>query len=179
MRDHDPIIERWLKAENDGRDDAAEQALRAAFSGLPQTSPTAGFADRVLASIAAGVSTATPRTAAAFSPWWGRAATAACLLLAGLSAALSLSVVGSLARIIAPGEAIGVLVRGFVGLAGRIDDLLSLWHGWARLVDTVLLVASAPPVVVSLLTLTALSALTFRGLRRALVPYRSPDHVAA
>ncbi len=169
----DTILKRWLAAENDGRDAMAEQALRAVFSCLPQALPAAGFADRVL------VAVSRPAVGLPRLPWWSRATIAACLLLAGLAAALILPLAFSLTRIIAPGEAIGALVQGFVALASRVDELLSLWRVWARIVDTVLLIATAPPVVLSLLTLTVLSAFTFRGLKRALVAHRSSDHVPA
>ncbi len=169
------IFKHWLAAENNGRDAVAEQALRAIFSGLPEVLPAAGFSDRVLAAVAGA---AVRRGTGESLPWWSRAAIAACLLLAGLATALILPLAFSLVQIIDPGDAVGVVVQGFVALASRIDELLSLWHVWARIVELALVVATAPPVVLSLLTLTVLSALTFRGLKRALVPYRSPDHVS-
>jgi hypothetical protein len=172
MHEHDDIFETWLAAERDGRDAAAERALRGLFAALPPAVPAADFAGRVLA--AAGL----PRRFG-LDPWWSRAAVAACLLLAGLASALVLPLVVSLTAIVAPGEAVGALIEGWVALASRVDELLSLWHVWARIVETVMLIASAPPVVLSLLTLTVLSALTFRGLERALVTDRSPDHVPA
>ena len=85
----------------------------------------------------------------------------------------------SLGAVVAPGEAIGAVVQGWVAVVSRLDELLSLWRVWARIVETVMLIATAPPVVLSLLTLAVLSALTFRGLERALVTDRSPDHVQA
>ncbi len=161
----DTLFKRWLAAEEGGRDAVAEQALEALFSALPSVSPTAGFAGRVMAA------TSVPL------PWWHRAAIAACLLVTGLTAASGLPLAVSLVRGVAPAELIGTGVQALGTMASRIDELLSLWSLWLGIVDTVLLIATAPPVVWSLLTLTALSALTFRGLKRALVPYRSPDHV--
>ncbi len=174
MNQRSDIFEHWLAAERNARDAAAERALRNLFARLPQASPTIDFADRVLTAVAHS-----RPVAVASYPWWSRAAIAACLVLVGLSAALVMPAALSLARVIAPGDAVGVMVQGFVALAGRLDELLSLWQVWARIVDTILLVATAPPVVLALLTLTALSAFTFRELKRALVPYRSSDHVPA
>ncbi len=171
---HDKIFERWLAAEHDERDDAAERALGKVFAALPSALPSAGFSDRVLAAVHLKPSAASRPVAVA---WWRRAAVAACLLLAGLSAALALPLVSSLTYLIAPGEAVGALVQGFVALISRLDELLSVWRLWARFVDIALLIATAPPVVLALLTLTTLSAFTFRGLKRALVPHRSCDHV--
>lgn len=167
----DIIVRNWLAAERGDRDDVAERALRRIFAALPQTLPRAGFSDRVLAAVA--LSRPAPVS------WWSRATIAACLLSAGLAAALLLPLVVSLGRVIPPGEAIGTVVQAFVVLSSRLDELLSLWRLWARVVDTALAIASAPPVVLSLLTLTMLSAFTFRGLKRALVTDRSPDHVPA
>ncbi len=173
-------VKRWLAAEHGGRDAAAEHALRGLFAALPAAVPSAGFSDRVLAAVARRVARRRPvAVSPRVSRRWSRAAVAACLLLAGLAAALALPLVSSLTYIIAPGEAIGALVRGFVALVSRIDELLSVWRVWARFVETALLIATAPPVVLALLTLTALSAFTFRGLKRALVPDRSLDHVPA
>ncbi len=174
MNQKNDIFKPWLAAEKDGRDNAAEQALHTLFSRLPQASPAIDFADRVLTAVAL-----TRPVPVVSYPWWSRAAIAACLLLVGLSAGLILPAVVSVARVIAPGDAVGVVVQGFVALAGRLDELLSLWQIWARIVDTLLLIATAPPVVLALLTLTALSAFTFRELKRALVPYRSSDYVPA
>ncbi len=169
----DTILEHWLAAEENGRDAEAERALARAFSALPTLPPSAGFADRVLAAAMPA------RGPFATHPGWARGSAAACLLSAGLAAAYLLPLMLSLAQAIAPAEAIAGLVQGLVAAFGRIDDLLSVWRVWTWVVDTTLLVATAPPVVLALLTLTVLSALTFRGLHRALVPHRSPDHVAA
>lgn len=165
------VFERWLLAEKKGRDAQAEQALGTLFSALPETSPSAGFADRILLAVAV-------RRPAAL-PWWSRAAIAASLILAGLAAASGLPLAISLFQVLAPTDLIAAGIQGFVAMASRVDEVLSLWRLWAGIADTALLVVTAPPVVLSLLTLTALSALTFRGLKRALVPPRSPHHVPA
>ena len=172
MSKHEDIFEIWLAAEKVGRDAAAERALRGLFMALPSTVPAADFADRVLAAVGRG-------RRCGLDPRWTRAAIAACLLLAALASTLVLPLFASLTALVAPGEAIGALVRGWVALASRVDELLSLWHVWARIVETVMLIATAPPVMLALLTLTVLSAVTFRGLERALVTDRSPDHVPA
>ncbi len=166
-------LRRWLTAEAGGRDGDAERALARAFEALPAISPAAGFADRVLAAAMPA-----PLPAAVLASPWGRGLVAACLLSAGLAAAYLLPLMLSLTQVIAPAEAIGGLVQGAVAALGRIDELLSVWRLWAWLIDTTLLVVTAPPVVLALLTLTVLSALTFRGLQRALVPHRSLDHAA-
>ncbi len=181
-RREETALRRWLAAEHDGRDAAAEHALRGLFAALPAAAPAPGFSDRVLAALPLHRPVTVRRPGGAqveFYPWWSRAAIAACLLVAGLAATLALPLAFAVARLIAPGEAIGGAVQGFIAVASRVDELLSMWQVWARIVDTILVVATAPPVVLALLTLTVLSALTFRGLKRALVSHRSPEHVAA
>ncbi len=76
-------IRDWLKAQQDGPDELAEQALVRALGQIGRRRPTAGFADRVL--LRAG--RLAPATAA-WRWWWLRAAVAACLVAAGLAVAL-------------------------------------------------------------------------------------------
>lgn len=168
----DDVFSSWWAAERAGRDGDAERALARLFCALPVPAPAADFAGRVLAR--AGL-----QVVAASYPWWGRAAVAACLLTAGLATAFVLPLVLGLTRLVAPGEAVATLVAGFVAVASRIDEALALWQSLAAVADTVALVATAPPVVLALLTLAALSAFTFRGLSELLTARRSPEHVQA
>ena len=167
----DAVFKGWLAAESDGRDREAEHALRRIFGALRMPAPAAGFADRVLS----GVGLLRPPVAV--YPWWSRAAIAACLLLAGLALTYTLPLVFGLTRLVAPGELAGAAVRGFVGLISRVDEVLSIWRFCAGVVETLMLVATAPPVVLTLLALTALSAFTFRGLSDLVSPHRSQRHV--
>jgi len=171
----DTVIGRWLIAERDGRESAAEGALGRIFEALPTASPSAGFADRVLAGV--GLGRVTP--VAAVYPWWSRAAIAACLILAGLASAYTLPLVFSLTRLVAPAEVAGVLVQGFVALVGRVDEALSLWRFFAGFIETLMLIVTAPPVLLTLLTLTVLSAFTFHGLSELLSLRRNPGYVQA
>ena len=79
----------------------------------------------------------------------------------------------------APAEVAAGLVQGFVGLAGRLDEVLSLWRFFAGLVEASMLIVTAPPVLATLLILTVLSAFTFRGLSELLSLARRPGHVQA
>lgn len=49
---HDDLVSRWLEAEHEEADDAAEAALLEMFESLPPLAPPAGFADRVLRRVA-------------------------------------------------------------------------------------------------------------------------------
>ncbi|MCP3957223.1 MAG: hypothetical protein GY719_05165 [bacterium] len=166
----DMTMRRWLAAEQAGREADAERALARMFAALPMSAASAGFADRVLAS--AGLRS----TALA---WWGRAAVAALLLITGLALAYTLPLVVGLAALVAPGEVFAAVVQGFVGLANRVDEVVAIWHILARVMETLTAIATAPPVAITLLTLTILSAATFRGLSGLLSPERSPGYVQA
>ena len=167
----DTAIRRWLAAERRGRHDAAELALVRIFQALPMPAASAGFVDRVMAGAGLG--------RPAVYPWWSRAAIAASLLLPGLALAYTLPLVFSLIRLVAPAEVAAGLVQGFVGLAGRLDEVLSLWRFFAGLVEASMLIVTAPPVLATLLILTVLSAFTFRGLSELLSLARRPGHVQA
>ncbi len=160
----------WLAAERDGREVDAEAALAGVFTALPGLAPTVGFVDRVMA----GAGFIRPPM---MESRWFRGAIAAVLLLVGLAMAWILPAVLGLTRLITPGELASLAVQGFVAVISRIDELLALWQVWTRIASTAMLVATSPPVVLSLLALTALSAFTFRGLSELLSPQRSPDYV--
>jgi hypothetical protein len=56
----DDLVSRWLEAESEGADDAAEAALLEMFESLPPLTPRAGFADRVLRRVALEEAVAVP-----------------------------------------------------------------------------------------------------------------------
>ena len=165
----DIAIRRWLASERRGNEREAEHTLARVFRAMPMPAASAGFADRVLAGVGLG--------SAAVYPGWSRAAIAACLLVAGLALSYTLPLVLSLTRLVAPGEAAGLLVQGFVALVGRLDEALSIWRFFAGLVETSMLIVTAPPVLLTLLALAALSAFTLRGLSDLLSEGRSPGYV--
>jgi hypothetical protein len=47
------LAQQWLQAEHDGADGAAERSLYALFASQPEVSPRPGFAERVVARVAA------------------------------------------------------------------------------------------------------------------------------
>ena len=164
---HRESLHRWLAAERRGREAEAEEILFEVFRALPLTSPAAAFADRVL--VGAGV------------VWslQARAATAACLLLAGLAAALLVPVaVGALA-LVPPGDVLAAPFLGLAGAANALDEILSVGRLAARLQEALWLVVTAPPVALTLLAMTALAAFAGHWLAGQLSPYRSLRHVQA
>ena len=160
----------WLAAEHSGRDAEAERALTGMFSALPEVVPRAGFADRVL--IGAGL-----LRPSVLDSRWSRAAIAGSLLTVALALVWTLPAILGLTRLVAPGELAGLLVQGFVAAVSRVDELVTLWQIWTRIASTAMLVATSPPVVLTVLGLCVLSALTFRGLSELLSLERNPDYV--
>lgn len=158
----------WLDAERRGLDARAETMLFALFQTLPAFAPSPGFADRIAA--VAGLAPATGQTRI-------RALSAAALAAAGLVLALAWPLFAGLARVVAPGEALGAAVRGFVALAGRIDEALSLWQLGTRTAELSLAVGTSTPVLLTLVTLSVLAGLTWRGLNQLLSPQRSSTYV--
>ncbi len=165
-------LRHWLAAEGADRGEEAETALASLFAMLPIPQPSAAFADRVLINLGL-------ETRPAAYPWWSRAMIAVCLLLAGLTTAYAFPLIFSLAQFVAPGEVAGMVVQTFVGLASQTDELLAIWRVFARVVNTALLVATSPQVVVALLSLTVFSVFTLRGLNQLLSPSRSSEYVQA
>ena len=164
--------DRWLAAEQRGDDDGAELALAELFAALPLPVPAAGFADRVLRG--AGL----PPLSAVY-PRWSRVAISACLLVVGAALAYTLPLALGLSRLVAPAEVAGALVQGIVGLLSRVDEVVELGRLLAAVVRTSWLVMTAPPVVATLLALTALAALTLRGLSELVSSNRNRAYVQA
>src|SRR4028118_2063289 len=86
------LLNRWLTAEHEGQDDAAEAELFALFEALPPLAPPAGFADRVLARAGlVAIPTPVPAQVATPARWnpfaarWLQVAMALCLLITGAS----------------------------------------------------------------------------------------------
>ena len=158
----------WLAAEAQGRDDKAEEALHLLFESLPGPVPSADFADRVLE--ATGL-LPQPLSRPA------RALIAASLLLAGLASIFLVPVAVQLLSRVSPAEVLAVPVRGLTGLILRLDEAAAAWQFMARLGDVLRQVMATPPVALSLLTLTLLTALAARGLTELLAPQRSTGYV--
>jgi len=165
------LLSNWLTAEGRAREAAAERALVEFFRLLPQAVPSPGFADRVVAA-------AWPRPVLQLS-WPMRVAIATCLLLAGLSTIFLMPIVLRLVRLVAPGDVIASLVDAFLALVDRLVGLLVVWQWVASLGESLLVVVTSPPVVVTLLGMTTLSALAYRSLSALLNPHRSSRYVEA
>ncbi|MEM7351876.1 MAG: hypothetical protein AAF657_13845 [Acidobacteriota bacterium] len=172
MQRFDTHLKHWIAAERGGRDADAELALERLFAALPLPEPSAGFAGRVLAS--AGL-----RAAPVVYPWWSRATIAACLMVVGLTLAYTLPLALGLSRLVGPSEIAATVVAGFVAVIRQVDELLLILQTFAGVVETLLLVVTAPQVVLVLLALSTLSAFTFRGLSELVASNRNSMYVQA
>jgi hypothetical protein len=168
-------LERWLAAEQRGRPEEAEEALRILFREVPRFEPAPGFADRVLAG--AGLARHQAQAVAEFL----RAAVVLALLAMGLfavavwTAAGALSWPGVLARL-NPVQAL----TGLVGLVGSLVEWMlggfAVWSGLAQVSGTVARIAATPTVTGALVVCALISILAFRALQDLVVRERSWTH---
>ncbi len=165
-------LSRWLASEGAGKDTAAEQALAEAFTALPMPVPPVGFAEQVMARVGLR------RLPVTYSRW-SQAAIAATLLVVGSALAYTLPLAFGVSRLITPGDVVATLVGGFVGVSSQLDELFGVWLFFADLADTLFLIAMSPPVTLTILGLTTLSALTVRGLSELLSSNRNSAYVQA
>ncbi len=177
-------IYRWLAAEMAGREAEAEKALSRLFRALPMPSASAAFADRVMAGAGLLVPHGLPLSRGTVMGWRSRAAIAAALFTCGLAAVFMPPLVIASLQLISPGptqavEVLAAVVQGAVAALGRIDELLALWRFAVNLGQAAWLVATSPPVALTLLSMTALASLALRWLTELLNPQRNPGYVQA
>ena len=152
----------WLRAEGLGSDEFAERALVRVLGDLGRRRPSAGFADRVLAS-AGRLSPAS----LAWRSWWIRAGIAACLVAAGLAVATLptwLLVADPVARVFG------------VPVTSAVWHLITRWTvaafaSWALIADvaSAMRVWLATPAGVGLLAVSFVTACgSLMGLRQLL-----------
>jgi hypothetical protein len=149
---------RWIALESEAGADEADAAFAALFEQLPLASPSAGFAERVLAE--SGLLEAEP--ARPFWPW--RLPLAASLLLAGLAAAILPSI---LVQLLDPLSGIRLLEWSaalFLGLVHRLSDGLSIWSGMVEAARGTRLAFSNTPMLTAVLAALILTSTAFGAL---------------
>jgi hypothetical protein len=174
-RNHPPAAwNRFLEAEEAGRDDAAEQALGELLRALPERRPRPGFASRVMARVAVRQE----RGWAWLARPAARAAVAAAAVAAALASALLLPLVGPLARLIGPGGAVELLTGAIAGLASRFAAGLAAWAPVATATRALGLALLDPDMIALLAVQLLVATLALRGLVRIASAQRSSVHVA-
>jgi hypothetical protein len=162
----DPRISRWLAAEARGEETAADRALTHLFAELPRPIVPEGFADRVMARVAAD---------AARTGW--KLEQVALGLLAACAGALVLLPrwLPGVASHLSSGALVSGLASLLVHLAHGVALLAPLWEGFVRVCGWVALTASSPQVLTAVALSTLLAAMAGR-LLVALLDERSSGH---
>jgi len=165
----DPRFSRWLAAEAGGEEAAAEAAFARLFAALPPAAAPAGFADRVMARVAAEQASLVRAT-------WPLER-AALWLLAACAAALSFlpSWLPSLWDRLDPATWAAGLATLLVRVAHAVATLAPLWEALSRVARWTALAAGSPQVVAAV-ALCALLAATAGRLLLGLLDERSSGH---
>jgi hypothetical protein len=172
---HDDLVSRWLDAEHEGEDDAAEAALLEMFESLPPLAPRAGFADRVLRRVALeeqpGVLSRLVRSRAfRVAVACGIAATAFALLWVP-------ELLLVLGRLIGPGDVMGFGAASLVDL-GRWLTLAMRIGEWFLTLGKALAVSLLSPAAVKVTAAClAVSGISIAVLRDLMTRNRSWSYV--
>jgi hypothetical protein len=174
------ILNRWLAAEEDGRDEAADIALAALFEALPPLAPPAGFADRVLAR-AGLVAVPVPERRSLFATGWFRALAALPLLVIGLALPWMPEILRSLARLASalwsPGDLVRLGTAALIAVSQGLVAALNLWD-WLLRIGAALAAPFATPVMaVVMIGCLLVSLVSFHFLRNLITRDRRWTHV--
>ncbi len=176
---HDEILNRWLTAEADGREDDAETALFALFETLPPLAPPAGFAGRVLAR--AGLAAPVPVRRNLVAAPWLRALVALSLLIVGLALPWLSGVLRSLAGVTRSLWSVADLVRlGTEALTAASQGLaaaLALWDRFLEIGRALQAPFATPAAALVIIGCLLVSLAAFRFLRDLISRDRSWTHV--
>jgi hypothetical protein len=172
----DDLMTRWLDAERDGADDAAEAALLEMFESLPPLAPPAGFADRVLRRVAIEMAAPVP-SRQPVRPWVFRVAVASGVLAMALSLFLLPDLLLVLGRILNLGDVLGFGIASVVDLS-RWMSLLVRVGDWLLTVGDALAVSLSSPLAVKVTAAClAVSGVSFAVLRELMTRNRSWSYV--
>lgn len=178
---HEEILNRWLAAEHEGQDDAAEAELFALFEALPPLAPPAGFADRVLAR--AGLASPEP-VASRWNPFaarWLQVAVSLCLLITGASLPWLTEMLRSLAGVVSLFWGPGDVVRLGTGTLGVLSQGLvaafAFWDWFLDIGRTLAEPLAAPVIAAGTIACLLVSLVAFHFLRDLITRDRSWTHV--
>jgi hypothetical protein len=177
---HDEILNRWLAAEEDGRDAEAEMALLALFeaSVLP-LAPSAGFADRVL--LRAGLTAPVPARRNLFAALWLRRLVMVSLLLVGLCLPWLSEILRSVASITrifwSPGDLVRLGIEALIAVSHGLVASLALWDWLLGIGRALAAPLATPAVALVLIGCLLVSLVAFHFLRDLITRDRSWSHV--
>jgi len=172
-RPDDDLLDRWLRAEDDGSDIEAEAALTALFAALPlRSAPAAGFAERVLLAVAAPAPARRPARAwaAALLPAflgspWGRAGLGLGLVAAALGLPFLLAALGSLVAALSPELLAPAAAHALNEVSGWVISGLRFWRWLADFSRSLRTPLESPAVAAAMGTCLLVSALALRLLQ--------------
>jgi hypothetical protein len=164
MRRPEPeALERWLAAERDDRDEAAEGALAELFAALPLAAPPTGFADRVMARASLPAARAAQLDVFAWRPL--RIVLTLCLIATGLGALWLPPVLRALSGLWSFSGMVAGGTQLLIAAAGWLATLLQTWDFLLTLERALAQPLAAPQVTALLLGGLLASSLAFRFLR--------------
>lgn len=175
----DDLVARWLEAEQEGTDDAAEALLLEMFESLPPLAPRAGFAGRVLHRVAL------EETAPGWQAVLGRLVrtrafrfAVACGIVATAFALLWIpELLLVLGRLVSPGDVMDLGVASLVDL-GRWLTLAARIGEWFLTLGKAFAVSLLSPVAAKVtVACLAISGISFAALRDLMTRNRSWSYV--
>lgn len=176
-RSNDDLLDRWLRAEDEGSDAEAEAALTALFAALPPSAPPLGFADRVL--LGAGIAGIAGIAGRRRSPWrsratallpaflastWGRASLVCGLVMAALGLPFLGSALSVLVGILRPALLAPTLARILTETSGWVITGLRLGRWLAAFARSLMTPLESPAVALAMGGCLLVSALALRLL---------------
>lgn len=173
-------LDAWEKAEAEGREAAAEAALRAAFSALPSPAVpdlVASVMRHRPGRLAAASRTAPTRVA--WAPGWlGQAALAAWMVAAFLSLAWVFESAGT----VRPASVVGAMLAAAQGAlratAAAVADLATIWRAVIEVLGSIGSVWSESSTVLPVVTLALITVAALGALRHFLSERSSSDVVS-
>jgi len=179
---HDEILDRWLAAEADGREDDAETALFALFETLPPLAPPAGFANRVIVRAAlAPIPAPVPARRNLVAVPWLRALVALSLLIVGLALPWLSGLLRSLAGVTGSLWSLADMVRlgmeGLVAVSQGLGAALALWDWLLEIGRTLQAPFATPAAALVMVVCLLVSVAAFHFLRDLISRDRSWIHV--
>jgi hypothetical protein len=176
------ILNRWLAAEQNGEDEAAEMELLALFEALPPLAPPAGFADRVLAR--AGMPERTAPAVARWNPFaarWLQVAVALCLVVTGATLPWLTEILQSLASttslVLGPGDLVRLGTGALNAVTRGLVAAFALWDWFLEIGRTLTEPLVTPVIAVGMIACLLVSLVAFHYLRDLITRDRSWTHV--
>lgn len=177
---HDDLVARWLEAESEGGDDAAEAALLEMFESLPPLAPPAGFAGRVLRRVALEEAVAVRQPGVLGRLVRSRAFrfAVACGIVSTAFALLWVpELLLVLGRLVSPGDVMGVGAAWLVDL-GRWLTLVARIGEWVLTVGKAFAVSLMSPAALKVTAAClAISGISIAALRDLMTRNRSLSYV--